>query len=530
MKSSTASLKKYLFVLVLLTSTGALQTGCAHNGDSNNHIYITEGVSSTQVAFLKGRCCARIVMDTNEIKAQDAAIALAIHLSGQIPLDGSYPDDVDSLKGIIQESGQSQGWSEDLNQDREKGPWAISTNAWDWIDGAGVPFEKNGFRAVAGEFYKKTSEGWALWLELVDQGSTKGARKAFQEASWNTGQLLSPNKDDYVSEPVYVAYHNNMIADTFVQYEWVKAGVDASIEALAGKDDIGEAWEMVFGNVNTQTKIAIKINCVKGQVSPQFETIKAIVTGLTKMCNGEFPAENISIFDNTMGFHEFGKERLQTIYGPKGIANLGIVYRDPVPEYADYAFEVSGKNYHPNAYLHQADYAISLAPLKRHQHYAGHHTGVIKNMMGAVSVSQTRFDPGSPVPFHKGHPFEAWVDLFTNYMRSKVKVYVIDMLFGTDRENDYDWDAVVKRIAVSQDPCALDSYAIDILHRFGLTGDKPPTKALPMALAEAGLGTTEYRLVAVPVKPTIINNRNKLACKNLFYFSMSSFVLNGLAR
>jgi hypothetical protein len=299
--------------------------------------------------------------------------------------------------------------------------------------------------------------------------------------------LLGP-RAHAASKVVYSAYSDKLVSGSTpsgVQEQWVQAALDSCMRALSGKTDIGQAWEAVLPGITPQKKVAIKINCLKTQVSPQFATVKAVVSGLTAMFGGTYPAKNISLFDND---HGGTKDRMALVYGKQGIDKLGIVYKEPSPPYAGSTFQVKGKAFHPAALLAQADYGISLAPLKRHQIYAGGITGVIKNMMGACSTSTSSYGGGGT--FHDKAPFNSFVDLFKNYMLNKLHLYIVDMLFAASSASPSGWAKVVKRITVGTDPCAVDAYVADVLKSVGISA----TKGVPQALAQAGLGNASYAL------------------------------------
>jgi len=305
---------------------------------------------------------------------------------------------------------------------------------------------------------------------------------------------LLPGEALAASPDVYSGYSASMTSGTTVDEAWVQAALDACVKAMTSKPTVGEAWEAVFAGVTTSKKIAIKINCLKKEVSPQLATIKALIKGLTQMCGGSFPAKNISLFDNTMAFSGLsGSDRMAAVYGASNLSALGITFSDPSPQYASATFSVKGKTYHPAAYLDQADYGIDLAPLKRHQYYAGDLTGVIKNMMGACSTSTSSYAGGET--FHDGSPYQPFVDLFKNYMKAHLHLYLLDMVFAAATENASGWSKAVNRITIGTDPCAMDAYAAKVLQSVGITS----SNAVPKALASAGVGNASYNLV----EPTV---------------------------
>jgi len=319
-------------------------------------------------------------------------------------------------------------------------------------------------------------------------------------AAAGTAVLVDPfgNREaEAAPSNVYSGHHANLVTGSTpstVQDDWVQGALDACVKAMTGKSSVGAAWEAIFSGVKTSSKVAIKINCLKKEVSPQLATIKALVKGMTQMLGGAFPAKNISLFDNTMPFSGLsGSNRMAAVYGSSNLSALGITFADPSPQYASSTFLVRGKAYHPATYLDQADFGIGLVPLKPHQYYGGGISGVIKNMMGSCSTSTGSYAGGSI--FHDGSPYQSFTDAFKNYMKANLHLYVADMLFAAKTENASGWSKLVKRITVSKDPCAMDAYFADVLNSVGLSG----TKAVPQALASAGIGNASYNLV----EPTV---------------------------
>ena len=144
-------------------------------------------LAALEVRFLKGRCVGQVSINANDQEARAAVVSFTQALVNTIPLDGSRPTSDDELKALVPADSAIDGWVEDPN-DTEKGPWLITTTAFDWINGGGQPFEDNGFEAATGEGYVKAAKSWELKLALVNMGSTTGAEAAFNGASWDEGK------------------------------------------------------------------------------------------------------------------------------------------------------------------------------------------------------------------------------------------------------------------------------------------------------------------------------------------------------
>ena len=94
----------------------------------------------------------------------------------------------------------------------------------------------------------------------------------------------------------------------------VASMVDMAILKLSGQPSVGKAWESLFpaGFPNADTKIGIKLNFSYGEgnndiendwttqvcpFGPKAAVTNAIVTGLSQMLDGNFPPENITLFE-----------------------------------------------------------------------------------------------------------------------------------------------------------------------------------------------------------------------------------------
>jgi hypothetical protein len=294
---------------------------------------------------------------------------------------------------------------------------------------------------------------------------------------------------------VYSAHHENMMTGTTpdtVVYEWVKAGVDACVKRMTGQTSVPAAWETIFPGIDATKKIAIKVNCLNDNIYPQFATVRALVEGMTSMLSGTYPPSNISLFDNNL----WTTGKVNACYGSANLDGLGIVHGEDT--YASgTTVQIGGTSMYISKYWADAAYGISLTKMAPHQYYAGGLSGVIKNMMGALSLSNNatydakRTNGG----FHDEAPYTAWRDLWTNYATDNLHLYIVDMLFAARHENESGWDRVVKRITMGTDPAAVDSYNVDKINELGMNVAKTVTKDVPAALESAGAGSVNYTLV-----------------------------------
>lgn len=172
-----------------------LQSGCGSSPAEQGkfEMFVDDGsVSSVRLSFLKGRCLSRVEIAPKGESAQAALVAFGRYVADRIPLDGSAPAHDAELVALIPAPplpAGLEGWAEDLS-DQVEGPWLITTNAFDWIDGGGTPFAENGFMAAAGEKYSHAPEEWHMEIELVSMETGQGAAAAFLAAKWDSGTKL----------------------------------------------------------------------------------------------------------------------------------------------------------------------------------------------------------------------------------------------------------------------------------------------------------------------------------------------------
>jgi uncharacterized protein (DUF362 family) len=272
-----------------------------------------------------------------------------------------------------------------------------------------------------------------------------------------------------------------MVSGTTVNAAVVKTAVESCFKAMAGASTVADAVRAVFPGVTAGSKIAIKINCLRPEVSPRFESVKALIECLKTVVS----AGNISLFDNNL----WRSGKVDAAYGAANLNALGIWHGEDT--YGSPAVNITGRNMYVSQRLQAADFGISLAALKPHQYYAGYLSGTIKNMMGAVSATTSSYagESSGASRFHSGAtPF---ANLFSGYMGSKLHLYFVDMIFGTRHENYPSWTKVVKRITMGTSPSRVDAYMVQVIKDVGLNAYNTTT------LVPAAVGPTGYTRVDV---------------------------------
>jgi len=304
------------------------------------------------------------------------------------------------------------------------------------------------------------------------------------------------------SAVVYEAFdermvNGNKLIGTKVDEKTIIAAVNSIVKKMSGKNDIGKAWQKLLPGVTPQSRIVIKLNLLHPYNGPQFATLKAVVLGLQSMFKDSFPPEHIITFDSSFANIS---DRVDATYGPVNLNALGIV-RNP-DDYTGDTVTVAGKTMYTSKTLSDADYGICMVASRRHQYYAGQLSGVIKNMMGALSTNMKRYEAltaPNEGGFHDNSNHAAYIDMFNNYMKDHLHLYIADhVLIPLNESRPY--VRVGNRIVIGKDPCAVDTRSVDILNTlFTFEESEKPTTTVPMALAKAGIGTIKYELKTVPV-------------------------------
>jgi hypothetical protein len=128
--------------------------------------------------------------------------------------------------------------------------------------------------------------------------------------------------------------------------------VDKAVMELSGQTTVGKAWESLFpaGHPNAETKIGIKLNFSYGEgrmdiendwsvnvcpFGPKAAITNAIVTGLTQMMDGEFPPENITLFERI--YSRGSRKNFPIIQGYRPVfPNRAGLYKDSKPGTCNY--------------------------------------------------------------------------------------------------------------------------------------------------------------------------------------------------
>lgn len=285
----------------------------------------------------------------------------------------------------------------------------------------------------------------------------------------------------------------------------VQNAVDAIVMFMTKKTNRGEAWQTLFPGITKSSKIAIKVNALKDNNAPQLATLRAIINGFNDMFDGTFSVteSNVFLIDNNLSIG--GSSSTNHVDGAFGSGNLdSLKVWHGLDSYNGPSVSVAGTILYVSSKFAEADYGINFLVPRRHQYYAGNLSGFIKNMMGAVSKDRNTYDALSSGTgsFHDNNNYQAFIDIFNNYFNTHTHLYIGDMILIPRNEGANYFDKIENLLIMGTDPCAMDSYAVDILTKYYSV-----TRNVPAALEDNGIGSTSY--VKIPVKNVKIINKSQ---------------------
>jgi len=257
-------------------------------------------------------------------------------------------------------------------------------------------------------------------------------------------QSLKPGK-------IVIAHHTQATSGTTVSETVVQKMVDDAIMQLTGiSSSPAAAFESLFPNLTTSTKIAIKPNFLANPVPTRRELAKAIVNRLTQMLGGTFPAYNIYFYER----HGFGSVGYTTAYFGQ---NVHLVYDVSFPDLGYYIY-CDGRNRPYSKTLHDCDYLINMPVLKDHS-WDGDFTLAFKNHMGTVN-------PEGPLGIHGN--VRAVLDIMaSDVMRKKQVLVVLDAIFGIYTGGPSgNIQCAPNTILMSQDPVTIDYHGRAIINSY----------------------------------------------------------------
>jgi hypothetical protein len=252
---------------------------------------------------------------------------------------------------------------------------------------------------------------------------------------------------------VVQCYHVNATTGSAINQSVVQVMMDASIKALTGLSDVGEAWKSVFPGITASSVVSIKVNCfTELPTHPAFAN--CIVGGLTQMMFGGTPFDpyQVVVWDLTDA-HLTGNGGYTINYNTPGQMRCFGSDHSGVG-YDTLSLNVNGVTSHPSRILSQlSDYVIDAAVLKTHSMSTV--TLNLKNHYGSVN------NPGS---IHGTGDCDPEIPSLNQQIRDvltptgRVKIYIIDGLFGLYSGGPGGSpNCNPKKLIMSLDPVACDT-------------------------------------------------------------------------
>jgi hypothetical protein len=295
---------------------------------------------------------------------------------------------------------------------------------------------------------------------------------------------------------VVQCYHSGATTGSSINQSVVQVMMDASIKALTGLSDVGEAWKSVFPGITASSVVSIKVNCFT-ELPTHKAFANCIVGGLTQMMfsGSPFNPYQVIVWDLTDA-HLTGNGGYAINYNTPdqmrcfGSDHSGVGY-DTI------SLNVNGVTSHPSRILSQfSNYVIDAAVLKTHSMATV--TLNLKNHYGSVN------NPGS---IHGSGDCDPEIPSLNQQIRDvlnptgRVKFYIIDGLFGLYSGGPGGSpNCNPKKLVMSLDPVACDTQgqiAINVERAAHGLGAVNAPHIITASQAPYNLGDTNINLIEI---------------------------------
>ncbi len=268
-------------------------------------------------------------------------------------------------------------------------------------------------------------------------------------------KVRAPSKIYKVTDP---GASNNYVVNKDV----VKTMFNAALLKLTEKQSVLEAYNTLFPNLSSSTKIGIKINTLAGFVtnglSTHPELVDAIIDGLKQTA---LSIENIIVYDDRKeSIMQGAKYTLRNDSNNyKILSTFDETDKFGNKNWSDTTITISGIVQRYSKITEDVDYIINVPVLKNHS--SAGVTFALKNFFGIVN---------RPGDFHAPdqNP-KTWCDPYIaevyKVVADKVKLIVGDALFGAHVGGPSTTPRfLLNTLLLSTDPVALDMYALDLIN------------------------------------------------------------------
>jgi hypothetical protein len=197
---------------------------------------------------------------------------------------------------------------------------------------------------------------------------------------------------------VVQCFHQDATTGSTINEPVVQVMMDASVKALTGLNDVGEAWKSLFPGITQSSVISIKACVGNGLIPTHPAVVRCMVNGLARMnlSGNNFPKNNVIVWEARDSQLTQGGFTIYDGNDPDtarcfGTDHPGIGYDDSV------TLNINGVSAHPSKILSQmSDYLVNAANLRTHN--LSLVTLGMKNHYGSVSAVQhsNNCNPGLP--------------------------------------------------------------------------------------------------------------------------------------
>jgi uncharacterized protein (DUF362 family) len=341
--------------------------------------------------------------------------------------------------------------------------------------------------ADAGDF--AVGSTCAYTVRAVDSSTVTGPNGQPGNQSPLSDRLLVPiQKPSYVYPVTNAAVNTGSIGKPNIQATPLKSMIDAAVAQMQidnGAIPPGStqnpavtmtAWESLFPGLTASSLIGIKINTLGGSnVSTRPEVVTAMVSSLTAMLGGTFPAYNIIVFDDRSAQMAAAGFLLRNVNGTYRIASsifnttlnnaVPVSQQEPGSALWGTALNITGTDKRLTAIFDAVDFLINVPVLKDHNQ-AGI-TFSMKNLYGITDIwngygtlHDTMCSPSIPALYQA-------VNAIPNAKTgaSKLALIVGDALQGCYKLGpDGSPDCQPNSIVVGTDPVAIDTWAMKTIN------------------------------------------------------------------
>jgi uncharacterized protein (DUF362 family) len=274
-----------------------------------------------------------------------------------------------------------------------------------------------------------------------------------------------------------------------VQPDKARAMLDAALAGLAPSLD--DLWAQVFPDYTDSTRIGIKVNCLNQQCATSVPLVKALVDILKSL---KVDPERILVWDRRLlELHQCGFT--DEAVGAKVVGTIDDDTGLTAPGYGDaICGAVQGKTPRLSRILTDlTDVTINVPVLKTHG--VSGVSAAFKNIYGVID---------NPSDYHASLVTALPALYRLPPVRRSMRLHVLDAFRAVTIGGTSDpADEIPALIAVSADPLALDSYALDLANQLRAKKNQAIIGPVDATITgwlqgayQIGLGTLKYELVS----------------------------------